>query len=569
MPRPDTGEPTDAAAVQSGLPPRISALAPFRFPVFRGVWLATSLSNLGGLIQSVGASWLMLEIARSADMVAFVQASTALPIMLFSLVSGAMADNLDRRKVMLGAQVAMLLVAVLLATCAWLGVITPWLLLTLTFALGCGAAFNAPAWQASVGDMVPRDEVPAAIGLNSMGFNIARSVGPAIGGFIVAVVGSAAAFAINAACYVPLIGVLSRWKRPQPPQPLPPESLGTAIEAGVRYVAMSPAIRTVLIRSFVFCAAAGSLMALLPIVAKVLIAGGPTTYGVLLGAFGVGAVVGAFGVSILRQRLSTEAVIQYGGAALSVAIALVAVSTTLAITLPALVVAGAGWVLTLATFNVTVQMAAPRWVVARALSLYQMAAFGGIALGSWLWGVLADADGVGSALLISALVLGGSAALALWLRIAHDDDRNLDPLRHWQAPKTAVPVDARTGPVVITVEWIIAQDDALEFLRAMAERRRIRRRDGARNWRLLRDLVDPELWIERYESPTWLDYVRLNNRMTQDDAIVPERLLALHRGPDAPRVRRMLERPTSWLPAELAHIVPDSHPSPHGPGTSP
>jgi hypothetical protein len=207
--------------------------------------------------------------------------------------------------------------------------------------------------------------------------------------------------------------------------------------------------------------------------------------------------------------------------------------------------------------------------VARALSLYQMAAFGGLALGSWLWGVLAHSGGVGSALLISALVLGGSAGLALWLRIAHEGDRNLDPLRDWQAPNTAVPVDARTGPVVITIEWVIAQEDVLEFLRAMAERRRIRRRDGARNWRLLRDLVDPELWIERYESPTWLDYVRLNNRMTQDDAIVPERLLALHKGPGSPRVRRMIERQTSSLPAELVHPQHVSPPSPHGPGTTP
>jgi predicted MFS family arabinose efflux permease len=499
--------------------------------------------------------------------VAFVQASTALPIMLFSLVSGAMADNFDRRKVMLGAQVVMLVVSLVLSACAWLGVITPWLLLLLTFMLGSGAAFNAPAWQASVGDMVPREELPSAVALNSMGFNIARSVGPAIGGFIVAAAGSAAAFAINAASYVPLMGVLWRWQPPQHPQPLPRESLGTAIEAGVRYVAMSPAIRTVLIRSFVFCGAAGSLMALMPVIAKVLVAGGPTTFGVLLGAFGVGAVIGAFGVSSLRERLSTEAVVQYAGAALAMATAIVAVSTSLTLSIAALVVAGAGWVLTLATFNVTVQMSAPRWVVARALSLYQMAAFGGLALGSWLWGVLADADGVRSALLVSALALAGSAALALWLRIAHEGDRNLDPLRNWQAPSTTVPVDARTGPVVITVEWIIAQDDVLEFLRAMAERRRIRRRDGARNWRLLRDLAEPELWIERYESPTWLDYVRLNNRMTQDDAVVPERLLALHRGPDSPRVHRMIERQTSSVPAELGLGAHDSHASPHGPGT--
>src|SRR5262245_32004513 len=214
----------DATAAEFELPPRVSALSPFRFRIFRDVWLASSLSNLGGLIQSVGASWLMLEIARSADLVAFVQASSALPIMLFSLLSGAMADNFDRRKVMLGAQLFMLVVSIGLALCAWLGAITPWLLLVLTFMLGSGFAFNAPAWQASVGDMVPREELPAAVALNSMGFNIARSVGPAIGGFIVAAAGSAAAFAVNAASYVPLMGVLWRWKPPRHPQALPPES---------------------------------------------------------------------------------------------------------------------------------------------------------------------------------------------------------------------------------------------------------------------------------------------------------------------------------------------------------
>jgi len=237
-------------------PPRISALSPFRFPAFRGIWIASSLSNLGGLIQSVGASWLMLEIARSADMVALVQASIALPIMLLSLVAGAMADNLDRRKVMLAAQFFMLAVSIVLSVCAWRGLLTPWLLLMFTFLLGCGAAFNAPAWQAAVGDMVPREELPGAVALNSMGFNIARSVGPAIGGIIVAAAGSAAAFAVNAVSYVPLIGVLTRW-RPEPnPLALPRETLGTAMGAGVRYVAMSPVIRTVLARSAAFCVAA-------------------------------------------------------------------------------------------------------------------------------------------------------------------------------------------------------------------------------------------------------------------------------------------------------------------------
>jgi MFS family permease len=524
-----------------------SALSPFRFPVFRGVWTASLLSNFGSLIQSVGASWMMLSIAPSPDMVALVQASTSLPIMMLSLVAGAMADNMDRRRVMLGAQGFMLCISVALAVCAWIGLIGPWSLLFFTFMIGCGQAFHAPAWQASVGDMVPRPEVPGAVALNSMGFNIARSVGPAIGGAIVAAAGAAAAFAINAASYIALIGVLARWRPPGRTQSLPRETLGIAMAAGIRYVAMSPMIRTVLLRAVVFGLGASSILALLPLVAKHLVAGGPLTYGLLLGAYGIGAVGGALSAARLRDMWSTEAIVRWGGLAIAVSAAITAISTHLAITMAGLLLAGAGWVLSLSTFNVAVQLSAPRWVVARALALYQMAAFGGLAAGSWLWGEAAAIAGIADALMMAAGVVVASVILGRWVPLSQAGQLNLDPLRSalWDAPPTAVPVDERTGPVVITVEYIIDESDIEEFLTRMAERRRTRRRDGARNWRLLRDLHDPRLWIERYETPTWLDYIRLNNRMTQHDAQVPERLRALHRGTEGPRVRRRIERQTS------------------------
>jgi len=528
----------------SGAP---SALSPFRYPVFRGVWIASLLSNFGSLIQSVGASWMMLSIAQSPDMVALVQASTSLPIMLLSLVAGAMADNMDRRKVMVSAQIFMLVISAALALCTWAGLVGPWTLLVFTFAIGCGSAFFAPAWQASVGEMVPRTEVPGAIALNSMGFNIARSVGPAIGGAIVAAAGAAAAFAVNAASYISLLVVLARWRLPPRTHALPSETLGIAMAAGVRYVAMSPHIRTVLLRCAVFGFGAISILALLPLVAKHLVAGGPLTYGLLLGAFGVGAVTSAFSAARLRDRLSTEAIARWAGCMFALAAAIVAVSTFLALTMVALLLAGAGWVLSLSTFNVSVQLSAPRWVVARALALYQMAAFGGMAAGSWLWGELAADFGITTALLISAAVVMVGVVLGRWAPLSQAGELNLDPLRAvlWNAPTTAVPVDERTGPVVITVEYIIDEADVEEFLGRMNERRRMRRRDGARNWRLLRDLSDPRAWIERYETATWLDYIRLNNRATQDDAAVPERLRQLHRGAEGPRVRRRVERQTS------------------------
>ena len=531
-------------------PERHSALSPLRFPVFRGVWLASTLSNLGGLIQSVGAAWLMISIAGSPDMVALVQASLTLPVMLLSLLSGAMADAFDRRKVMLGAQLFMFIVSVALMACAWRGWITPWVLLMFTFAIGCGAAFNAPAWQASVGDMVPRSQLPAAVALNSMGFNIARSLGPAIGGAIVAAAGAAAAFAVNACSYLPLIVVLARWRRPAPSQVLPREPLGQAMGAGIRYVAMSPAIRTVLLRSAVFGIAAAAVMALMPVVAKLLLGGGPLTYGLLLGAFGLGAVAGAVANAHLRQAMSTEHIVRWSCVAFGLAAGIIGLSSHLPSTLVGLFVAGAGWLLALATFNVSVQMSAPRWVVARALSLYQMATFSGLAAGSWLWGEVAAAVSVSAALLVAALTMLAGTVLGRWLPLPQTEELNLELLRTWKEPTTVVPVDGRTGPVVVSIEYLIHEADVVEFLDAMTERRRIRRRDGARNWRLLRDLADPQLWIERYETPTWLDYVRHNNRITHHDAVIPQRLRALHRGAEPPRVRRMIERQSSPPPSE-------------------
>ena len=518
------------------------AFGPFRSPVFRSVWLGSMISNFGGLVQSVGAAWLMTSIAGSADMVALVQTSVTLPIMLLSLLSGAVADGWDRRLVMLAAQGFMLAMSILLAVMTWAGLVTPWLLLLFTFLIGCGTALNGPAWQASVGDMVPRGDLPAAVALNSLGFNIARSLGPALGGAIVAVAGAAAAFAFNALSYLGIIAVLLQWRPVRPPQSLPRESLGAAMLAGLRYVSLSPALRVVLLRALVFGVGASAVPALMPLVARELIGGDAFVYGLLLGAFGAGAVGGALLSTGLRARFSTEGLVRAAALAFALAAGVTGLSTSLPLTLSVLLLAGAGWVLALSSFNVTVQMSTPRWVVARSLSLYQMAAFGGMAGGSWLWGAVADEVSLAAALLAAAGVLAGCALLGLALPLTDADGRDLGPMRQWTAPDTAVPVEGRTGPVVITIEWRIAEADQPAFLRVMAERRRIRRRDGAHKWLLLRDLADPELWVERYHAPTWLDYVRLNNRLTRDDAEVYDRLRRLHRGPWPPEVHRMIER---------------------------
>ena len=256
------------------------------------MWLAFLISNLGGLIQSVGAAWLMTSLTGSAGLVALVQASTALPIMLFSLAAGAIADNYDKRAVMLVAQVFTIAVSVVLAGCTYFGLITPWSLLIFTFLIGCGTAVNNPAWQSSVRDMVPRQDLPQAIALSGVSMNIARSVGPALGGVIVAIAGATAAFAVNAFSYLVLILVLFRWSPELQARRLPPESLGSAMGAGIRFVAMSPRIRMVLVRTFVFGLAGSAVQALMPLVARDLVGGGPATFGLLFGAFGIGAIGG-------------------------------------------------------------------------------------------------------------------------------------------------------------------------------------------------------------------------------------------------------------------------------------
>jgi MFS family permease len=406
--------------------------------------------------------------------------------------------------------------------------------------------------------MVPRSDLPGAVALNSMGYNIARSVGPAIGGAIVATAGAFGAFAVNAVSYVGLIVVLARWRPEVPPRLLPPESLTTAMSAGIRYVAMSPNIGAVLIRGAAFGSAAIAVQALMPLIARDLVGGGPLTFGLLLGAFGVGAVCGAFGSARLRQAMSIEAIVRLGFAGFAACVIVAGLSRSTPLTMAALVIGGASWVLTLSSFNVTVQLSAPRWVVGRALALYQMATFGGMACGSWIWGSLAERYGVGSALLIAGAVLLAGGALGLLYRLPELQSLNLDPLRRWTQPNIALDIRPRSGPVVVTIEFLIREQDVVTFLSVMAERRRVRRRDGARHWTLLRDLENPELWIERYHLPTWVEYVRHNQRITQADAAIGEKLWAMHQGSGRPRVHRMIERQPSWLIPDPLSSVPDN-----------
>ena len=526
------------------MPDRKSPLAPLRHLTYRRIWIASLASNFGGLIQAVGAAWMMTSLSSSENMIALVQASTSLPIMLFSLISGALADSFDRRRIMISAQLLMLTASVLLTVFAWSGWLTPWLLLFFTFMIGCGTALNNPSWQASVGEMVPREDLPAAVTLNSVGFNITRSVGPAIGGIIVAAAGAAAAFFVNALSYFTLLYALFRWQPPKHASTLPREQLLAAISAGMRYVAMSPNIGKVLVRGFLFGLSASAILALMPIVARDLVEGGPLTYGVMLGAFGVGAIGGALISARLREVMSSEWIVRVAFLGFAFSSGVTAISTSAIITSLVLTVAGACWVLALSLFNTIVQLSTPRWVVGRALSLYQTLTFGGIAVGSWLWGELAEDYGISYSLLCSCALMLLGVVVGLKLAMPAFASLNLDPLNRFVEPPLRLDIKPRSGPIAILIDYEIHDEDLGEFLPLMAERRRIRIRDGARNWNLMRDLENPDIWTESYHVPTWVEYVRHNHRRTQADAEAWDRLLELHRGKTRPRVHRMIERQT-------------------------
>ncbi len=553
-----------AQAGENDVPQRRPTLALFRHPVFRALWIATLVSNLGGLIQGVGAGWLMATISPSQDMVALVQASTTLPVMIFSLASGALADNFDRRRIMLAAQLFMLAVSLLLAFAAFAGLITPWLLLCFTFLIGCGTALHNPSWQASVGDIVPREDVPAAISLNSMSFNLMRSIGPAFGGAIVAVAGAAVAFAFNAVSYLALIGAIWFWKPEPRPSGLPREHFGSAVMAGLRYVSMSPNLIKVMFRGFLFGTFAISVLALLPVITRDMLNGDAFSYGVLLGCFGLGAIGGALANGRVREVLANETIVRFAFAGFAACLGVLAVSRSIWLDCLVLLPAGACWVMALSLFNVTVQLSTPRWVVGRALALYQTATFGGMALGSWIWGVISEGQGPEVALVLSSFAMLIGLAVGFRQPLPPFNDLNLDPLNRFSEPELSLDIRSRSGPIMIMVDYQIAQEDVPAFLAAMTDRRRIRLRDGAQQWALLRDLETPDIWTETYHVPTWVEYIRHNQRRTQADAEVTERLLALHRGSEKPRVHRMIERQTvprqDDMPLKPQHH--DHHPIP-------
>jgi MFS family permease len=376
-----------------------SLLGPLRNPLYRNIWLATLISNFGVWIQSVAAAWLMTSISSSVDFVAWVQAATSLPPVLFTLLGGVLADRTDQRLIFLIAQSIVLSVAVALAACQYAGFMTPWLLLGLTFALDSGSALRYPAYQTTIGEILTRDELPSALVLSSIGWNIGRVVGPAIGGVIIAVYGVPMAFLANALCNIYIIVVLVRWRMTSVVSKPPiTTSMFTEITHGLQYVHRTPRIRAAMLCCFVFCLFAAALWSLLPLVVKQLVGGGASTYGAALGAIGVGALIGALIIAPARRRWKQSVLFSVATAAFTLSTLALAVVQNVPLLLISLTLGGSGWMLSMSTFNVVVQMSAADGFKGRAVSIYYVALFGGIALGSWLWGHVAEYAGIRVAL---------------------------------------------------------------------------------------------------------------------------------------------------------------------------
>jgi MFS family permease len=517
--------------------------APLRNGTFRRIWLASLLSNLGLFIQGVGAAWAMTQMTSSAELIALVQTALMLPIMLTSLAAGAIADMYDRRIVGLAALSVALAGATALSILAHLGFLTPITLLAFCFMIGTGMALFGPAWQASVSEQVPSQALPAAIALNTISYNIARSFGPALGGVIVTIAGAVAAFICNALLYVPLLIVLYRWRRAKEPSRLPPERLRRAVISGVRYVIHSPPIRVVLGRTFLVGIIGGSITALMPLVARNLLGGGAQIYGIMLGAFGMGAVIGALNIPRIRARFSSEASVRVCALVMGAALVVVAESRIPILTGSALVVAGAAWMVAIALFNIAIQLSAPRWVAGRALAAFQAAISGGVAIGSWIWGQVAQVLGVDMSILLSGVTMAASTLTGLWLVVPSLDTANDDALDLIEDPEVRLPLTARSGPIVVEIEYRVDPRKAREFYSTMQEVQLSRQRNGAYGWSIARELADRELWTERYHCPTWLDYLRQRNRPTQSERLLQDRALEFHSGPTPVRIRRMLERP--------------------------
>jgi MFS family permease len=527
----------------AGAAPPPSPWRPLREPIYRALWIAGLFSNLGTWFQNVGASWTMTTLTSSPAMVALVQAASSLPMFVLSLPAGALADVLDRRRVLLVAQAWMLFAALALGVLALAGAIAPWTLLLFTFLMAAGAALNGPAWQAVQPELVSREDLAAAITLASISFNIARALGPALAGWVLASLGPAVTFLVNAASFIGVWVVLYRWRRPVAEAVLPAERILGAMATGVRYVRHAPEVLAPIVRGSAFIVCGSALWAILPVIARVEVGRGPAGYGLLLGAMGLGAVAGAVVLPRLRSGSSTDGVVAAATLVFAAATAALGTLRSFPLLLLAMLLAGGAWLSLLSSLNVALQTVVPAWVRGRALAVYMVFFYAALAAGSALWGSVAEHYGTRAALLGAAAGMIAGLVATRHLRLRSGAGLNLAPSRQWPAPIVAHDPEPERGPVLVTVHYSIDPLRAADFGAALAEVRRIRLRDGALQWGLFADAAREGDYSEIFLVRSWAEYLLQRARATITDAEAVERARSFHLGPDRPAVTRLLAVP--------------------------
>jgi MFS family permease len=475
-------------------------------------------------MQSVGAAWLMTSLTRSPLYIALIQTASALPFFLLALPAGSIGDIFDRRKLILSTETWMLVLAVLLTVATIAGAMTPWLLLLLTFGLSIGDAVESPTWKAIFPELVSKEELPAALALNGIEFNLARAVGPGLGGFIVAAVGVGAAFAFNAFSFFGVIAVIARWKRPARKSTLPPETFRGATSAAIRYVRYAPGIRTLLVRAAVLIFFTSSFWALLPTAAREL-SKSPIAYGFLLGFFGLGAVLGAMVLQRTRAKLSTETLLSTATATFAAITLSLALLRSSAILCVLMLIGGASWTSIMSLFNIMVQELAPDWVRARVLAVYLFVFQGSVTAGSTLWGFVALRTGVHATLAFASLGTAACLLLRPFFQLP-DTKVDLSIWNHWVKPAMLQEPDPDQGPVLVTLKYVIDPAKAPEFLGEIHKYERIRRRDGAISWGVFVDTEAPAIYLESFKVDSWAEHERQHNRFTQADREIEKRVLS-------------------------------------------
>ncbi|OJW50339.1 MAG: hypothetical protein BGO67_00215 [Alphaproteobacteria bacterium 41-28] len=518
-----------------------SALSPFRYPIFKMMWIASVVSSIGSWMHEVGAAWLMTFLTTQPLLVALVQGMTSFSIFLLVLPAGAIADIVDRRLYLIFLQTYMMIIAGILAVVTFLGGMTPNLLLFLTFCLGAGSALSAPTWLALMSELVPSKHLPAAVTLIGVNINLSRAIGPALGGAIIAAAGPAAVFAINALSFFGIIVSLFGWKSKSNESSLPAERFFGAMKASIRYVKGSPALQTILLKSCAFFVFASGVWSLLPLVARIQLHVGALGYGILFACLGLGAVIGAFLLPKLREHFNCDQLIFLGAIGFAVTTFIVAFTKGFYFACGAMVLGGVSWTAVLATLTTVVQQAVSTWVRARALSVFLAIFFGGMALGSVVWGGIASHSTISISLLLAAIGL----ILANFLTFVFTSGQKiLDQTPSGSLPAPVVEEAPRyeEGPVLVTVEFYVKRNQIENFLQVMKSLRRIRMRDGAFFWNLFQDIEDRKKFIECFLIESWLEHLRQHERMSVSDQEIQDKAGSFHEGKDPPRVTHFIAR---------------------------